>query len=275
MMKQFKVKVRAWAGMDFVKLAGQIKMIATSIHIGKREEIIKDLAGLIDGNAKEEIKQVFAAADADKEIVFEHVFNDITVHVTHATNVDWLYRDYSNAHMMKWKKIGPNCIEKYPKETTDLIVKRKKEAERRAEEDHKKWQAEQDSKKKGLIEKIKDIEFAARSPKKLEAYRSKNTDPYGGAVIAYAETWARLMQYEIKRREIAMITAQELNKFANEASGEADIEGITGFMYGMAVKVLADTWVHGEALRKWHNKQFDHDGDGVINPAVLTLTTKE
>jgi hypothetical protein len=37
------------------------------------------------------------------------------------------------------------------------------------------------------------------------------------------------------------------------------------------VSVLVHTWKHGEALRKWHNKEYGHEGDGVVNPAVVNF----
>lgn len=46
---------------------------------------------------------------------------------------------------------------------------------------------------------------------------------------------------------------------------------ITGFMYGCAVSILSQCWEYGEYLRKWHNKKYDYDGDGAVNPAVITV----
>ena len=45
-----------------------------------------------------------------------------------------------------------------------------------------------------------------------------------------------------------MDSGESLESIASDASHEADIEGITGFMYGAAVSVLASCWTHGEAL---------------------------
>ena len=42
-------------------------------------------------------------------------------------------------------------------------------------------------------------------------------------------------------------------------------------MYGCAVSILSECWEYGEELRKWHNKKYNHGGDGVVNPAVLTI----
>lgn len=42
-------------------------------------------------------------------------------------------------------------------------------------------------------------------------------------------------------------------------------------MYGVAVRILSLYWEYGECLRKWHNKEYGYDGDGVVNPAVITV----
>ena len=79
-----------------------------------------------------------------------------------------------------------------------------------------------------------------------------NTDPYGSAIIRYAERWADLMEQKIN-------TGEKLVDIASKTSDEADTEGITGFMYGCAVQILSDVWKHGEDLRLWHNKKYGHD----------------
>lgn len=58
---------------------------------------------------------------------------------------------------------------------------------------------------------------------------------------------------------------------AGKLSHEADIEGITGFMYGAAVSILSQCWIYGEYLRKWHNKEYNYNGDGVVNPAIIKI----
>ena len=99
-----------------------------------------------------------------------------------------------------------------------------------------------------------------------------NTEPYGAAVMTYAERWARLM-------EVRMAKGERIADIADQCSHLADVEGITGFMYGCAVSTLAAVWIHGEALRLWHNKttQLGTEGDkanesgGVLNPAMLSI----
>lgn len=101
---------------------------------------------------------------------------------------------------------------------------------------------------------------------------NKNLDPYGHAVYTFAERWAELMEREILKSDdpAAVITAQ-----AEALSREADTEGITGFMYGCAVSILSACWLYGEQLRVWHNAQYGHTGDGVVNPAIITIRVKD
>lgn len=61
---------------------------------------------------------------------------------------------------------------------------------------------------------------------------------------------------------------------ADHLSHEANIEDITGFMYGMAVNILSQCWQYGEELRKWHNKEYNYEGNGVVNPTILTVSKK-
>lgn len=45
-----------------------------------------------------------------------------------------------------------------------------------------------------------------------------------------------------------------INGCAIWLSHVADVEGITGAMYGFALGILKECWVHGEALMAWHRK---------------------
>lgn len=101
---------------------------------------------------------------------------------------------------------------------------------------------------------------------------AKNTDDYGSGVMRFADRWARLM-------EGRMAKGEKLADCAEKMSSLADNEGITGFMYGCAVSILSQVWVHGEELRKWHNlkTQIGKEGEkanengGVLNPALLCV----
>ena len=99
-------------------------------------------------------------------------------------------------------------------------------------------------------------------------------DPYAAGIFRFAREWADLM-------EVRLAGGAIIADIAHETSRTADTEGITGFMYGAAVGILARHWEHGEELRLWHNlaTQLGTEGEranasgGVLNPAILTVGT--
>lgn len=99
-----------------------------------------------------------------------------------------------------------------------------------------------------------------------------NSDPYGRRCYTYAQEWADLMEEQIAK-------GMKLEDIARSTSVVADTDGITGFMYGMAVNILAHCWIYGEQLRCWHNlaTQIRNEGEranesgGVLNPAILNI----
>lgn len=120
---------------------------------------------------------------------------------------------------------------------------------------------------KGRVMEIRDA----------EGWRKANeanppSEPYGHRVMTYAEEWANAMERE-------MAAGAAVADCAERTSREADTDGITGFMYGAAVSVLAAVWAHGEELRRWHNleAQIGTEGEranesgGVLNPAILNI----
>lgn len=46
-------------------------------------------------------------------------------------------------------------------------------------------------------------------------------------------------------------------------------------MHGIAVSILSQHWEHGEELRKWRNKKYNQKDDGVVNPTILAIKTKD
>ena len=115
--------------------------------------------------------------------------------------------------------------------------------------------------------------MTCRDPQEWERLKELNSkDGYSHACCTYAERWARVMEGRIAH-------GGTIADSAETASYLADEEGITGFMYGAAVGMLARVWIHGEELRCWHNKETQiHDEGylanetgGVLNPALLTM----
>lgn len=115
------------------------------------------------------------------------------------------------------------------------------------------------------------MKFKPGMEEKYQKGYNNNLDPYGHGVYTFAERWAELMEKDIE--ECGGPTAAAIANFEKRGH-EADTEGITGFMYGCAVSILSDCWEYGEILRKWHNKEYGYEGDGVVNPAILTVSAK-
>ena len=106
--------------------------------------------------------------------------------------------------------------------------------------------------------------------KEVEKGKKVNQDPYGSCVYRYLERWADLMEAKIEEHK-DKTPKEVIAEFADELSYEADTEGITGLMYGCAVSLLSQAWEYGEDLRVWHNKEYGYEGDGCVNPAVLSI----
>lgn len=101
--------------------------------------------------------------------------------------------------------------------------------------------------------------------KDYASFRERNTqEGYGSAIIRYAERWSEMMEQQMEK-------GATVAEAAEETQYTADTDRITGFMYGCAVQTLSEFWEHGEELREWHNHHYDYDGQGVVNPAVLTI----
>lgn len=202
-----------------------------------------------------------------ENITVEFTFNEITCLVNVLTNLNWLYRDYCNAHRMEWKTIGADCPRKYSKEVLAEIKRRDKIAEEEAEQQRKEWQLKDEADRKAFEEKTKGIELELSDRAGWEKSRKANTGGYGSAALDYAEGWAKLMQIEIAKGK----TISDCYDYTQKGLG---FLGITGFMFGCAVSVLSQTWKHGAELRRVHNLKYgikDKKVKGTVNPAIITL----
>lgn len=222
----------------------------------------------IGGHISRTIEQAQQIAkEKGQDVEFD--FNGVNVVVNATTNPELLLRDFMNAYKMDWKEVGPVCEENYSQDTLDRLDKRTKELEAEAEERQRQYELAEDKKREDfqkLVEGV-EMEYAEGGKAKWDEGSAKNQDGYGAAIYRYASDWARLMQALLKTNP-----TQTVRDIADKASHNADIEGITGFMYGAAVSILSTCWVNGEDLRKWHNKEYGHEGDGVVNPAILTIS---
>lgn len=204
-----------------------------------------------------------------RNITVEFDFNGIKCLVSDKTVVDWLVRDYQNAFIMEWKTVGDDCKMEYDYETQIELYTRKLNRAKKLKKESDKQKIEEDNKKSEVDNITAGIEIDI-IPEKMEEYKQyveKNSkDGYSKCCVDYAEQWAKLMQIEIAKGKKVVEVAQETQK-------PLDYIGITGFMYGCVVSALSHFWIHGEELRKWHNKEYgvSEDKKGVVNPAVLTI----
>lgn len=155
------------------------------------------------------------------------------------------------------------------------------EAQAKAEHEAQcaKWQREREEAEKKHREEIAKgrhapVPFSVKEGARADWEKglANNTDPYGRRCYTYAAQWAALM-------EPLIADGITVAQCAEECAKKAETDGITGFMYGVAVSILAHCWVHGEALRRWHNKETQvgdegeraNESGGVLNPAVLSI----
>jgi hypothetical protein len=202
--------------------------------------------------------------------------NGVVVLVNGDSDVNLIFRDQQRAQSgYISKKVGP-----YPK--AELSAEDIANDNKIQSANEKRW-AEED-KKRQVIQKKKEEEFSAElaicptMERNEEEWKkgidAQKGDGYGLACYTFAEYWARLMQKGISE-------GKQVKDIADECSHKADIPcGITGFMYGCSVSILAHCWKYGEELRRWHNKetQLGTEGDkanengGVLNPAMLSIS---
>lgn len=74
--------------------------------------------------------------------------------------------------------------------------------------------------------------------KSKQVDKSGNPEPYGLECFNFAERWANAMEKRMEKGE-------RLEDIAKQISFDV-ADGITGFMYGMAVSILSQCWIHGE-----------------------------
>ena len=197
-------------------------------------------------------------------------FNDVTVSVKSNSDPELIYRDWLRGLSGYIdKNVGPYPNPVLTDEEKENDARIEAENEQRRQQRQSEYQAQADAKRNATEVKLADApEMEIADEAAWQSWKDNNQDGYDGGVIAYAERWARLMQVEIS-------AGKKLEDVADATSHEADIDGITGFMYGAAVHTLASCWKHGDQLRKWHNKQYgkSEDTEGTVNPAVLTVST--
>lgn len=230
------------------------------------------------------------AAEHGDTVEFE--FNGVIVQVAGDSDSALIYRDWERGML---RPSDTFTVTPYPPQelsqeqaSEDVRLRAEiKERQRQSQIEYDKQQAVKTATLQGCLAAAPPL--ALRDAAIWQSWVDANSDGYGAACVRYAEKWGRLMQ----ARMAAMLEAEsaphielpsaKVTRFlvdnADECSHVADDEGITGFMYGAAVSMLAQAWKYGEELRRWHNlkTQIKDEGEranesgGVLNPAVLTI----
>lgn len=202
----------------------------------------------------------------EKNVTVEFEFNGVICLVDKHTNLDWLYRDYSNSWTMDWETVGANCLPEYSPEVQAEFERRTKLREEKRQQEEAEYRAKEAKERKEFEAKVEGVELELSDVDGWTKSREVNSDGYGGAALDYAEGWAKLMQIEIAKGK----TVAECYDYSQKGLG---FLGITGFQFGCAVSILSQTWKHGEELRKVHNKKYgvSEEKKGTVNPAILSV----
>lgn len=202
-------------------------------------------------------------------------FNGVTIYADHDSDPALLQRDWERALQGYIPSpVGPHPAAALTEAelASDAEIEKQNEA-RRAESDRQ-WHEKQAREKAEHDAALASAPAMERDEAKWQrGVEAQKGDGYGLGVYGFAEAWARLMQAK-------MAEGKKIADVADECCSLADKGyGITGFMYGCAVSVLADCWKRGEELRRWHNlkTQIRDEGEkanesgGVLNPALLSV----
>lgn len=217
------------------------------------------------------------------DITFQTEFNGAIVQVRHDSDLDALKRDAMRAaNGYIDKKVGP-----YPKAQ---LSEEDRANDRRIEAEHEEryrlrqeeYRREREAKQAAFEAKLAVAPpFEVSDQEAWDEYKRKNDDREGGPlgpgygvrIMSYAEEWARVMQAE-------MAAGKKLADIMEPTSFEASYDGISAAMYGAAVHVLSQCWVHGEELRRAHNLKHQigdegehaNDEGGTLDPAFIHVS---
>lgn len=126
---------------------------------------------------------------------------------------------------------------------------------------------------KAVVEKIRkfhqNMEFELKATavqEWQECKRVNSKENYDRAIIRYIILWVQYMEYLNQKY------GMKISDIWDNCSYLANIEGVTGFMYGAAASIISQVWQHGEEFRKCYNAKWNYYGERTVNPAVLTLS---
>lgn len=187
------------------------------------------------GDAIQGVIEIARKHSREFNVPVEFKFNDVKVIVDKNSDPKLVIRDYHNAYLLDWKKIGPEYLAKYDSKLEKKIAEAKEANRIASEEAAAKYAAHAATAKEKVLDKIKDVEFEFKDREAFDEWSAKNTDPYGARCFSYALEWGSLMQ-------LAKENGESFMDCSPRCSREADYDGITGFMYSVAQQILKKHW---------------------------------
>lgn len=126
---------------------------------------------------------------------------------------------------------------------------------------------------KVVLEKIRKFQKSGEFPVKETSMtdwenckRLNSGESYSRAIIRYTILWVQYMEYLTKKYGMKM------SEIWDRCSDLANVDGVTGFMYGAAASIISQVWQYGEEFRKCYNSKWNYSGAGTVNPAMLTIS---
>lgn len=96
-----------------------------------------------------------------------------------------------------------------------------------------------------------------------------NLDAYGKACIDVARAVMHLI--DEPETPLVNVNASELIYVANRKLKA----GLTGFQAGAVAELVSKVHSRGDEFRVSWNNNYGHEGGGIVNPAIMTIDTKE
>ncbi len=199
------------------------------------------------------------------------VFNDVPVTVEPDSDPELIQRDWSRAMNGYIEKVGPHPAEQLSSQ--ELASDRLIEAE-----NEKRRQKQREEQAVQFRAHRKAVEARLAGAPAMDVTNAQTFDavlagdPLTKGIATYARRWARLMQLE-------MSEGKRLEDVADATLREADLEGMSGYSYSLAVQLLAACWKFGDQLRRWHNLEVQpgkrgeqaNEAGGVLSSALLVI----
>lgn len=98
------------------------------------------------------------------------------------------------------------------------------------------------------------------------SWQANNQDAYGGACVIVAR---RVMEILDEGQPF------DCHEIITRADNETDTGGITGYMAGAVATMISQCHERGEEFRKQWNGDYGHTGEGVVNPAIITINVPD